>query len=90
MYLCITCVCVIPVCHSGVTCVFLCVCVCVCVSACVLPLCFSVCVTFVFCVLSACVCYLCITCVLVESEQLGLQSLTRPLSQQDGGGALSV
>lgn len=87
MYLCVNHLCALPVC---VTCVpircYLSISVCVCV----LPVCFSVCVTFVFCVLSACVCYLCITCVLVESEQLGLQSLTRPLSQQDGGGALRV
>lgn len=78
-------VCVLPVCITCVPlrcylCVFLCVCY----------LCVFLCVTFIFCVLSACVCYLCITCVLVESEELGLQSLTRPLSQQDGGGALRV
>ncbi len=45
------------------------------------------------CATSVCVCVrarVSVTCVLVESEQLALQSLTCPLSQQDGGGALGV
>lgn len=31
-----------------------------------------------------------VTCVLIESQQLGLQSLIGILSQLDGGGALEI
>lgn len=38
-----------------------------------------------------CVCwFVCVTCVLVEAEQLSLQRLTGPLSQKNGGGHLRV